>query len=99
MEIEISGLDFGLIVLAIGLAVMGYFIGKGLQNLGRSETSKEYNIFIKESDLEFYINLNKEEIEDLLRKYPDAPKIELNGTTYYPYTQFMEWVSSRNNYR
>ncbi|WP_040982840.1 hypothetical protein [Oceanobacillus jeddahense] len=75
------------------------FIGKGLQHFSRPETNKHYNTFIKKSDLEFYVNLNKDEIEDLLRKYPDAPKVELNGTTYYPYAQFMEWVSSKELYK
>ncbi|WP_080873820.1 DNA-binding protein [Oceanobacillus timonensis] len=99
MEIEISGLGFGFVVLAIGLAVMGYFIGKGLQNFGRPEANKEYHTFIRESDLEFYVNLDKEELEELLSKYPDAPKVELNGTTYYPYAQFLEWISSKEMYR
>ncbi|GIO25201.1 DNA-binding protein [Oceanobacillus sp. J11TS1] len=78
MEIEISGLGFGFVALAIGLSAMGYFIGKGLQNFGRLEVGNQYNNFIKESELEFYLNLNRDEIEELLRKYPNAPKIELN---------------------
>ncbi|MBP1970510.1 hypothetical protein J2Z83_002631 [Virgibacillus natechei] len=99
MEIEVSGLGTGLILLSVGLTLMGYFIGKGLQNLGRSEKDYNYNLFIKESDLEFYFNLNKNEIEELLSKYPNAPKIELKGTTYYPYKQFMEWISSNETYK
>jgi len=98
MEIEISGLGFGFVALAIGLAAMGYFVGKGLQNFGRPEAGNQYNMFIEENELEFYLNLSKDEIEELLRKYPNAPKMELNGKTYYPYTQFMEWVSSREKY-
>src|SRR5690554_1378713 len=98
MEIEISGLSTGLVFLAVGLALMGYFIGKGLQNFGRPDKGNKYNHFIKESDLEFYLNLDKKEIEDLLNKYPNVPKVELNGTTYYPYEQFMEWVTSNRTY-
>lgn len=99
MEIEISGLGIGLTLLAVGLTLMGYFIGNGLQNLGRSDKSYNYNLFIKESDLELYLNLNKNELEELLGKYSNAPKIELKGTTYYPYKQFMEWISSNEIYK
>ncbi|WP_068673541.1 hypothetical protein [Oceanobacillus sp. Castelsardo] len=99
MEIEVSGLGNGLIFLAIGLALMGYFVGKGLQNVGHPEKGYKYNLLIKESDLEFYLNLNKNEIEELLRKYPNAPKIELNGTNYYSYKQFMEWVSTIETFK
>lgn len=96
MEIEVSGLGIGLILLAVGLSLMGYFVGKGLQNMGNPDKSQNHNLFIKESDLRFYFNLNldQKEIEELLEKYPNAPKIALKGKVYYPYKQFMEWVSS-----
>ncbi len=29
-------------------------------------------------------------MKELLDKSPDIPRIELKGTTYYPYSQFME---------
>ena len=48
MEIEISGLGTGLILLAIGLSLMGYFIGKGLQNMGHPEKGAHYHFFDKE---------------------------------------------------
>lgn len=98
MEIDVSGLGIGLILLAVGLTLMGYFIGKGLQNFGTG-TDDKYNLFIKENDLEFYLNLSQNEIEDLLSKYPNPPKIELEGTTYYPYKQFMEWVAANETYK
>jgi len=85
--------------VAVGLALMGYFIGNGLKNFGRPDKTPTYYMFIKESDLEFYLNLSKEEVEELLNKHPDAPKIELKGTTYYPYKQFMEWLSSNEFYK
>lgn len=67
--------------------------------MGNPNKGQNYNHFIKESDLEFYLNLDKNEIEELLRKYPNAPKIELKGTNYYPYKQFLEWVSSNEFYK
>ncbi|MEK4803054.1 hypothetical protein DTX80_03235 [Bacilli bacterium] len=71
MEIEVSGLSNGLIMLAIGVTLMGYFIRKGLQNMGHPEKDQGYYLFIEESDLEFYLNLDKNEIEELLKKYPN----------------------------
>ena len=82
-----------------GLSLMGYFLGKGIQNIGHLEKSNKYNFLIKENDLEFYINLNKPEIEELLSKYPNAPKIELKDTKYYPYNQFMEWISTIDTFQ
>lgn len=99
MGIEISGLSSGLLLLAIGLTLMGYFIGKGLQNMGHPAKGQHYNLFIKESDLELYLNLDSSEIEELLRKYPNAPKIDLKGTKYYPYRQFMDWFSTNEFYK
>ncbi|MFD1067987.1 hypothetical protein [Oceanobacillus locisalsi] len=83
MEIEISGLGFGFVALAIGIASMGYFIGKGLQNFSRPEASKEYHIFIKEDDLEFYVNLDKEELADMVdNKYYLAAIIYCSSYCY-----------------
>jgi hypothetical protein len=56
-------------------------------------------MLIKEKDLYLYLGLSKEEVNELLRKYPDAPKIELKGTTYYPYQHFLEWLSSNEIYK
>lgn len=99
MEIELSGLFGGMIALAIGLGFMGYFIGNGLKNIGEPENGHPSTYFIKEHDLPLYFNLDKEEMEDLLRKYPDAPKLTLNGTTYYPHKQFLKWLSSTEIYK
>ncbi len=35
----------------------------------------------------------------MLSKYPDIPKIELNGTTYYPYQHLMDWMLSADLYK
>ena len=67
--------------------------------MGHPDKGQNYNLFIKESDLEFYLNLYKNMIEELLRKYPNAPKIELQGTKYYPYKQFMECFFSNEFYK
>lgn len=96
MEIEITGLGTGLVLIAIGLTLMGYFIGNGLRKLGHAD---KHNFLIQESELALHLNLNQKEVEELLSKYSDAPKIELKGTVYYPYKQFMEWVVSKETYK
>lgn len=46
---------------------------------------------MKENQLHAYLGIGKEEMKELLDKSPDIPRIELKGTAYYPYSQFMEW--------
>lgn len=85
--------------IAVGLAALGYFIGDGLKNMNAKTKGSGYRTLIKESDLPYYINLNREELQELIEKHPGAPKIELKGTTYYPYQQFMNWLSSNDLYK
>lgn len=86
--------------LAIGLAVLGYFISDGLKNFKNPQASSdEYPTLIKEKDLHFHIGLSKTEVQDLLNRYPDAPKIVLEGTNYYPYQQFLKWLASDHIYQ
>ncbi|WP_186301059.1 hypothetical protein [Virgibacillus sp. SK37] len=46
MEIEVSGLGNGLLFLAIGLTLMCYFVGRGIQNMGQPDKDYKYNQFI-----------------------------------------------------
>lgn len=88
-------MDIDLFWVGAGLAALGYFIGEGLKNFNNPKSSYGgYPTLIKEKDLPYYLNLNKQKVEDLAAKYPDMPKVELNGTTYYPYKQLLEWMSS-----
>lgn len=94
MSVEISGLSFAIIAVAIGLAIMGYFIGNGLKNIGKHDDAHPAYNLIRQEDLSMYLSLNPAEIDDLLKKYPDAPRLTLNGTTYYPYKQFVTWLAA-----
>ncbi len=98
MEIDLSsaGISFGLFCIGAGLALMGNYIGKGLMNFRQSKKVIDYNVFLKESDLTYLFNLNKNEIKALLTEYQDVPKLVLNGTTYYPKNQLIEWISSND---
>ncbi|AUO10538.1 DNA-binding protein [Priestia megaterium] len=85
--------------MGLGLAALGYFIGDGLKNFSKPQRKSKYPYLIKEKDLHYHFHLSKGEIEELLTKYPGAPKIELKGTTYYPYHQFVDWLSSNEIYK
>ncbi len=92
-------MDINFFWIAVGLAAFGYFIGDGLKNFSKPQKKVGYPHLIKEKDIHFYFNLSKGEVEELLNKYPDAPKIELKGTTYYPYQQLIDWLSSNDIYK
>ena len=78
--------------IAIGLALLGYFIGDGLKNFGNPKQDSSYYYFIKENELQYYINLSETEIQELLLKYPGAPKISLNSNTYYSLRRSQDWL-------
>ncbi|MFE8700779.1 DNA-binding protein [Cytobacillus sp. FJAT-54145] len=93
-------MEISLFWIGAGLAALGYFIGDGLKNFKNPKaSSSEYPTLIKESDLHHYLGLKKDEVDELLSKYPDAPKVELRGTRYYPYQPFLEWMSSDKIYK
>ena len=87
-------MDMEFIWIAIGLALLGYFIGDGLKNFGNPKQDSSYYYFIKENELQYYINLSETEIQELLLKYPGAPKVILNGNTYYSLEQFQDWLNT-----
>lgn len=96
MQIDFFWIGIGLIG---GLAGLGYFIGDGLKNFKNSKASSSgYPTLIKERDMHHYLGLSKDEFNELL-KHTHAPKIELKGTIYYPYQQFIEWISSNDIYK
>jgi hypothetical protein len=86
--------------IGAGLAALGYFIGNGLKNFNNPKASgSAHPTLIKERDLHLYVGLSKEELSELLGKHPGAPKVELQGATYYPYRQFLEWMTSEHLYK
>jgi len=92
-------MDISFFWIGAGLAALGYFIGDGLKNFKNPKASSSgYPTLIKEKGLYIYLGLSKEEVKELLSKYPNAPKVELKGTTYYPYQNLLEWLSSNDIY-
>jgi hypothetical protein len=93
-------MEISLLWIGLGLAALGYFIGDGLKNFKNPGNSfSEYPMLIKEKDLHRYVGLTLDEVEELLQKYPDIPKIELKGTRYYQYHHFYEWLSTKDNFK
>ncbi|WP_085522817.1 DNA-binding protein [Tuberibacillus sp. Marseille-P3662] len=90
----------GLIWIAIGIAVAGYFIGDGLKNF-KNPNSKNFLDaldeddelkLIKESDVHHFIGISKEDAKMLLQEYSDIPHIKLNGQVYFPKKQLRAWL-------
>ena len=57
-------MDMDFIWIAIGLALLGYFIGDGLKNFGNPKQGSCYYDFIKENELQYYINLSESEFKN-----------------------------------
>jgi hypothetical protein len=68
-------MDISFFWMAAGLAALGYFIGYGLKNFGNPKASfSDYPTLVKEKDLHLHVGLSKEEVGEMLHKFPDAPK-------------------------
>lgn len=92
----------GLIWVAIGIAIAGYFIGDGLKNFKKpnaknfmealDEDDDHDHKLIKESDVHHFIGISKEDAKKLRQAYPDIPCIQLNGQVYFSKKQLREWL-------
>lgn len=81
-------------ILAIGIAFAGFFIGEGLKRQGSMKNEAGYYYFLQEHELVQYVNLNTQDIAQFLKDHPDAPKVVINGKTYYPAKQFQQWLTT-----
>lgn len=81
------------LLIALGLALGGYFIGEGLKRQGSKKNETDYYYFLQEHELTQWINLNTKELEQFLKNHPEAPKVIINGKTYYPAKQFKKWLT------
>lgn len=92
---EIVGLGFGLFCVGAGLALMGFYIGKGLQHFHKPKQI-DYYTFMRENEVRMFLNLSPEELRALAEVHPDLPKVIINGKTYYPKKQLMEWLDFKD---
>lgn len=92
---EIEGLGFGLFCVGAGLALMGYYIGKGLQHFHKPEQI-DYYTFMRENEVRMFLNLSPEELRALAEVHTDLPRVIIDGNTYYPKQQLMAWIATKN---
>ena len=84
-------------VLAIGIAVAGYFIGDGLKNpnaksLIDSLEEEDDHELIKESDVHYFMGISKEDAKSLIQEHPDVPHIIINSKVYFPKAKLRKWL-------
>lgn len=84
-------LFFEALIIALGIAFAGYFIGEGLKRQGSMKNEAGYYYFLKEHELTQFINLTDKDIAQFLKDHPEVPKVEINGKAFYPAKQFQQW--------
>jgi len=88
------------IILAVGIAAAGYFIGDGLKNFKNPGATTlvdqlaedDNHELIKESSVHHYIGVSKEDAKQLIKEHADIPHISLNGKVYFPKAKLREWL-------
>ena len=93
-------MDLNLIIIAISIAVAGYFIGDGLKNVNNPNAKSLMDSFedddehelIKESDVHYFMGIAKEDVKSLIQEHSDVPHIIINGKVYYPKAKLRKWL-------
>ncbi|WP_101841888.1 DNA-binding protein [Halobacillus sp. Marseille-P3879] len=93
------------VLLALGIAAAGYFIGDGLKNFKNpsapdvlsSLNDDDDPQLVKEKDVHIYLGMSKEDGRQLLQEYPDIPHVTINQNIYYPKEQLKAWVKKIGN--
>lgn len=93
-------MEWNSLIIAIGIAVAGYFIGDGLRNfknpsvkslLDSFEEDDEHEL-IKESDVHYFIGISKKDAQSLIQEHSDIPHVMINGNVYYPKAKLRKWL-------
>jgi hypothetical protein len=98
--LEGKDLDFSFVLLGLGIAAAGYFIGDGLKNFKNPQAKgliealddDDEHELIKDNEVYYFIGISKEDAKTLFQEHPDIPHIMLNGTVYYPKKKLREWL-------
>lgn len=90
-------MEWNSLIIAIGIAVAGYFIGEGLRNFKNPKYSlnlleNDEHELIKESDVHFFIGISKQEAKSLVQEHPDIPHVMINGKMYFPKAKLRKWL-------
>ncbi|MCP3026966.1 helix-turn-helix domain-containing protein [Halobacillus sp. A5] len=93
------------ILLALGIAAAGYFIGEGLKNfknpsapdfLSKFDDDLDHQL-VKEKDIHVFLGVSKEDGRQLIQDHPEIPHITINQNIYYPKEQLKAWVKKIGN--
>lgn len=93
-------MDWNFIIIAISIAVAGYFIGDGLKNFNNPnakslmdslEDDDEHEL-IRESDVHYFMGISKEDAKSLIQDHSDVPHIIINSKVYYPKAKLRKWL-------
>lgn len=93
----------GFFILAIGIALAGYFIGDGLKNMHNPDAKSflhklddddddEEHELLSERDVHYFMGISKQDVKALIQEHPDIPHIIINGKPYYPKAKLREWL-------
>lgn len=94
-------MEFDLILIAIGIAAAGYFIGNGLKNFKNPDAKDSLSEFfeddehelIKENNVHYFIGISKEDAKSLIQEYPEIPHVLINNKIYYSKAKLRKWLS------
>ena len=93
-------MDWNFIIIAISIAVAGYFIGDGLKNFNNPNAKSlmdsldddDEHELIRESDLHYFMGISKEDAKSLIQDHSDVPHIIINSKVYYPKAKLRKWL-------
>lgn len=93
-------MDWNYIIMAIGIAASGYFIGDGLKNFKNPnyknlldvEDDDDEHELIGENDVHYFMGISKEDAKSLIQDHSDVPHIIINGKVYYPKANLRKWL-------
>ncbi|WP_047983366.1 hypothetical protein [Ornithinibacillus californiensis] len=88
------------LLLALGIAAAGYFLGEGLKNfknpgakslLDSLDDDVEHEL-ISAKEVHNFMGIEKEDAKSLIEEHPDIPHKVINGKVYYPKHSLREWL-------
>jgi hypothetical protein len=89
------------LLLALGIAAAGYFLGEGLKNF-KNPAAKSLLDSLDDDDAEHelinakevhnFMGIDKEDAKSLIEEHPDIPHKVINGKVYYPKHSLREWL-------
>lgn len=93
-------MGFDSMMIALGIAAGGYFIGEGLKNFKNPQAKSLMDSFndedehelIKEDDVHYFMGISREDAKALIREHADIPHITINNKVYYPKAKLRQWL-------